>query len=552
MTIHTAASSTPIFYAQLAEFDIITQQTAYKDVFQALFTQAVKGFSTTLLYGYAAIRAYTAYNDPTFQSLAEGLWNQAWAYVITDATVSSQKIASKTPGVRDSCNGKSFVGAVFENPTNATDGSIDPRTVGHFLTLSALLAELTKNTTYTQAATQSLQFLKDFMYYPRSNAGNEPWAYGLDNRACDDKTPQPVWYPISGNIIEGLAILTSLTGDGDGSMRNTLSINLNILPRPIIRRSNLIRIYFSLQETIDFSTTFRESQRQDGVIVLSVPISNLPTGDPHLIRALSVACRRNQTLLTDSLANFVNIQYNALLTNATFNGSNMYSGSWIGPPERGLEAINQTYASMVLVHGITLGKTTTGTGTSPTSPQGTNSDDTPTSAGSAPVGSIVGGILGGLALLSIIMAALFFLRRRRQKNRQNGPAGEYIISPFMPGIGSETVETRSNFVSSSDPLAMETHPQSIQAVPAMTKTKIHTKSPPLGTSGPTSGRRPFASTPSSTSGVDSGLTYTDDPHVRFQAMSTAEMARILNARLQTESVHGEMPPAYPQSQLGLP
>ncbi|KAJ4497584.1 hypothetical protein C8R41DRAFT_732432, partial [Lentinula lateritia] len=91
------------FYSQLAEFDLIVNQTTYEDAVQNYFPLAEasrpgllddintnweiynftnKDFSAN---GYAAIRAYMIYNNDTFLAYAEECWNSNQAYALTDA-----------------------------------------------------------------------------------------------------------------------------------------------------------------------------------------------------------------------------------------------------------------------------------------------------------------------------------------------------------------------------------------------------------------------------------------------------------------------------------
>ncbi|KAF9259316.1 hypothetical protein L218DRAFT_835365, partial [Marasmius fiardii PR-910] len=97
------------FYAQLAELDLITQKTTYKEVFKTIFPEALSSLhlseekGDTLEYGYAAIRGYVAYNDTNLLSLAESVWDDAWTYTISDSVVASGTIPSKALAVRDTC-----------------------------------------------------------------------------------------------------------------------------------------------------------------------------------------------------------------------------------------------------------------------------------------------------------------------------------------------------------------------------------------------------------------------------------------------------------------
>ncbi|KAF9256163.1 hypothetical protein L218DRAFT_1007689 [Marasmius fiardii PR-910] len=213
------------------------------------------------------------------------------------------------------------------------------------------------------------------------------------------------------------------------------------------------------------------------------------------------------------------VQYNALLTNGTVPGTNIYGGSWIGPPGIKLDPTNQTYASVVLVQGITLGNgtkvVTSPKPSNPTTPTLTPSPTFKSTSG----GVIAGGVIGGLVGLGIVLTAVILQRRRMNVS------GKYIVSPFTSALqGSETV--------------MDTP----------TPIRIHTKPPPPGITARMAALARQEHSPLFPSSSDP-RSETIDLHTKFHAMSTAEMFRILNARLQTESQHEE-PPPYLQSQNG--
>ncbi|PBK60893.1 hypothetical protein ARMSODRAFT_897477 [Armillaria solidipes] len=85
-------------YAQMAEFDRLTNQTKYKDILKRYFAEAESfhpGHDVSASYGYAAARAYAVYQDPDFLDLAVTSWTSARQY-----TISKEQTASGTTGVK--------------------------------------------------------------------------------------------------------------------------------------------------------------------------------------------------------------------------------------------------------------------------------------------------------------------------------------------------------------------------------------------------------------------------------------------------------------------
>ena len=60
------------------------------------------------------------------------------------------------------------------------------------------------------------------MYLPHTNSGNQLGVYGLENGPCASNKSFR-WYPVTGDLIEGLSILSFVTGDGNGLLRQLLS-----------------------------------------------------------------------------------------------------------------------------------------------------------------------------------------------------------------------------------------------------------------------------------------------------------------------------------------
>ncbi|KAG7100237.1 hypothetical protein E1B28_002011 [Marasmius oreades] len=569
-------SITPVLHSQMAEYDILTHNTTYRDFLQVQLTQVsaevmnasdyqcqpfllfetfcciiistgsyiLKSHSVWREYGYAASKAYIAYQDDRYMTIAQQLWDFGRSYSISDEEIESKKSARKSLSLRTECNGKSLLGGVFSN-TNSTNGLVDSSPSAAFFTLSALLGELTSNNTYTQYANRTLQFLKNFSYFPHSNGPqNEKSVFALEN--VNDgfclSTGFPAWFPDTGTIIEGLSILASSTNDTS--------------------------IDGLLQDAINSSTVYRDSKQLDGVIQLSGVPLGFPSGDAYLVRGLATAYKRNQVhpTMREYVKEFITVQYNALLDNSTLEQSNIYVDPGTGPldriPQRSLSKSNQTYAAMVFVQAINPDNSTSPGGNGKP-PSGTGSGaSSPGTKNATKSGEIAGGVVGGLAfigLLSGLTACLCIRRRRRRRGLGKLPSISYLISPFqIPGSSGDTSPIspitrvkRKQWLSTlyspqGDRTTPGTSPVSLVSRGMRVKSRL---CPP-----PRSPVQEPTVTPSNVQRevgeVDSGVPLNEDPHARFNIMSTAEMARILNARLQAESLQNEMPPAYPESQIG--
>ncbi|KAG7100246.1 hypothetical protein E1B28_002019 [Marasmius oreades] len=628
LLFHDNTETTPTLYSQMAELDIITRNTTYRELLQdqlpriaaevassnlvrfflydsysdsadlelrdnsfsiiceftvSIFDRFHILISYIRVHGYAATKAYIAYQDVHFLTLAQQLWEFGRAYCISDEDIEAKQNAKKTSSLRTECDSKSLVGGVFQacspdilwilagsdiiviKTTNLTNGAIENRATAAFFTLSAVLAEATSNTTYIKAANQTLQFLKNFGYFPRSSdPTDEKVILALDSDPPCHSNTWIQWYPTTGDIIEGLSILASLQDDAA-----TESLLSGLYSR------------YRLQDAINSSTLYRNNQRSDGVIQIA-GMYVFPLSDPFLVRGLGTAYRKNHIdpSMREYVKDFINIQYNYLLDDASLRQSNVYVDSGVGLPRRPparttLSPINQTYTVMVLVqaigsaNGTDAGDPSSSPPGSPGSRSGSGHGTTKAFKTSAIVGIVVGSV-AFLALLSGLIACLCLRRRRRERKVPS----IYQTSPFhLPGSNEMDESSLTSPTSLASPgvrvksrlkarYSARTH--TLSPVSPTTPTTPATLASPLSpgarvqirldpprpptepfTAG-TSGESPTIVHPQN---VDSGP-LTDDPHARFHAMSTAEMIRILNARVQGERADTEGPPSYPQSEVG--
>ncbi|KAJ6559577.1 hypothetical protein B0H19DRAFT_1260284 [Mycena capillaripes] len=432
---------TGMFYSQLAMFDLATNQTTYESALDQYF-QIVTGYG--LAFGHAAAKAYTAEKNFTLTKVCQnapmvgGTWTPPWRYMPDGSHRTETKAAAANRPVlcphklrrTQMSGGRGWEAA--KRPTSPllvlnsnlmakyNDEPNDPRlesyATGYFLGLSALLAEITLDKSYLQAATESA----DFILSQLSNVRHivEPdMSASVSDSPCDvfsDTTPFG-----SGLLIEGLAVLTSLTKNT--SMQNLLD---NFLAATIPNTA---------------------WQGENGIFAV-----HGETGDTNLLQGLGAAYQRNVTspAMHEYIGDYIAVQFNAVTQLATSDGSNIYAGSWKGPQSSSFSGTNQTMALTALINAIgvedddeSATSSTTPTASSPTPPP--TSSGIPSSItlqkGSPHLGAIIGGALGGVAAISLIFATLWCLRARNSRTPKDPvgtPLRESEINPFTAQVAS--------------------------------------------------------------------------------------------------------------------
>ncbi|KAK0222372.1 hypothetical protein IW262DRAFT_1553644 [Armillaria fumosa] len=415
--LNSAYGTPGMLYAQMAEFDWITNQTKYKDLLKKYFPlmEAVRPdfldealcfihafLNYGLSYGYAAARAYQVYQDETFLDYAITSWTSASAYTLSESDTLSGSTLAKSFSVQATCQGITMAGGTFWE-TDQYNPSIVALATGSYLVVSALLAEATGNKTYLDAAVSSATFIHSHLYNVQNVVQDS-----ISARQSDSCSVGSGINPYnSGLFIEGLAILDSIGG--------------NATTQTLFR------------ETVAAAVTNNAWQGDNGIIVNG----NTKVGDLPLMRGLGAVYWRNTTYsdMRNYVKEYIGVQYNALLDLATSNGTNVYSGSWVGPPSSVFSSDNQTISLSVLINGILLkdqeppSSNMSNSGSSSGSGSGSNSVSAPNKS-SSPAGVIAGGVIGGVALLVIIVLAIFFVRRRRRREKMR--RSDFGPSPLSP------------------------------------------------------------------------------------------------------------------------
>ncbi|KAK1233822.1 hypothetical protein PQX77_002988, partial [Marasmius sp. AFHP31] len=157
----------------IANFDLFTNQTRYKQIAQQRFLPALRQTTPNLnRYGYAATRAYLAYQDEGFLEIAEDYWASNKSLTISDEDVQLRSSPAKstinsTMSLSCSKTGNEYTlaGGTFHS-TSETDLLITTGTTADYLTLTVSFANVSSNPdpAYMTLASQMGQFVLHTIY----------------------------------------------------------------------------------------------------------------------------------------------------------------------------------------------------------------------------------------------------------------------------------------------------------------------------------------------------------------------------------------------------
>ncbi|KAK0229428.1 hypothetical protein EDD85DRAFT_957170 [Armillaria nabsnona] len=414
-------------YGQMAEFDRLMNQTKYKQTLRQCFALAesispkfssiyVSAPNYVLHYGYAAARAYTAYQDAYFLDMAVISWTYARQYTISD-----QQAASGTMGVKQfdlslSCQDATLAGGTYWS-TDPSDTTLNSLASGLFLVVSALLAAATSNKTYLDAAIESANFIQSHILNPSyivwdsmSSQSDKSVLKSISSQSNKSCSVYSTLYSSDGSgiFIEGLVILADIT-------RNTSTETL-------------------LHSTVVAVTTNTLWQGLDGIIATTT------TGGHYIVRALAALYERDtmSSNLREYIKGYIGVQYNAVIEKATSAGSNVYTIPWTGPPRTSFSSYNQTVALTALLSAIHLVDDQSSLKSNPTSshPPTATITTSPLPRKKNMTGAIVGGTMGGLAVLAVTIVCVLLYRRQHRQGNHSGPLvvdkrSPQICTPFI-------------------------------------------------------------------------------------------------------------------------
>ncbi|KAJ6532483.1 hypothetical protein B0H19DRAFT_1272760 [Mycena capillaripes] len=293
------------FYGQLAEFDLITEQTVYKKTlntreffdhkrasrFSAFpWTDPVDGqVYHALTYGRAAALAYLAYKDQSFLDYAMQVWWLGRAYTLSQDDIVLSLPFPRSQGLSDCGPVETIVGGTFwlMDPVKP---KVIALSTGYFLVLSALLAEATSDQLYFQAAVESWKFIQAHLLNDQNLVFEA--IYAPQNYSCAIiRETQPY---NTGIVIEGLSILVALTNDTETK---------NVL-----------------EQILTIAVPYNVWQGSNGVIAVVNQTNETQTmGDLNLVQGFAAAYARNATSVEihTYLGYYLAVQFNAVVDLAT-------------------------------------------------------------------------------------------------------------------------------------------------------------------------------------------------------------------------------------------
>ncbi|KAJ7277190.1 hypothetical protein C8J57DRAFT_183522 [Mycena rebaudengoi] len=268
---------------------------------------------------------------------------------------------------------------------------------------------------YLQAASDAADFMRAHLY--TSSHLVQDTISVRQNDSCEVDTYTDPGY--SGLLIEGLSIIFSIT------KKASIQLLLNDLITAIPH------------------TTW---QQVHGIL----ENDGFYAGD--LVKGLKVAYERNVTSpqLRDWLRAYIGVQFNAVIDLAT-NGTNIYAYKWEGPPSSTFDGGAQTDAIHVLLSAISFEADSLPTSSTNGSPSSTGAISPPSSTSvslrSSMTGPIVGGVIGGIALLSCFVFVFWMVRRRQlRRTDSSGAPSTTTVAPMVstpyaerPSVGPPSI-----------------------------------------------------------------------------------------------------------------
>ncbi|KAK1221950.1 hypothetical protein PQX77_015240 [Marasmius sp. AFHP31] len=505
------------FLALIADFDIITNQTRYKQIVQERFLPALQRttldtvivstlIGSKLRYGYAATRAYLAYQDEGFLTIAKDYWASTKSFTLSDEDVQSRSSPAKSKinsNVSLSCSkpGSEYTlaGGTFHS-TAQNDLFITTGTTADYLTFTVSLATVPSNLdpAYMILASQTGQFMRNTLqrgsvfFYSGVTPGDP------DCPSRKNTSDAPV--SDTGVTMKALSLLTLSAKNDDYTdvlselvrrVRTWNSVDGVLDPEKFPRIENqtietqtLVRSFFDIASsngTSDLKVYLRA--------YLAVQASALSS---------CIICPRSDQQYGD--------QYSALSKLATFPSGvpNLY-GPGLIPSKGKLDPEAQTLAITTLLGGVISSDSDR---EAPNDPRTTDATTPDTSSRSRlPIGAIVGGVVGGiLGIVSVAVGSYCCLRRRRQLQSSLSTVEPYLAmssSRMTPPPLSTVLPFRSGKYEKTTVLASPNISESTSSEPSIL-------TPPGATQlGPQSSRMPREAT-------------------------TAELVTLLNQRLGLE------------------
>ncbi|KAL0577215.1 hypothetical protein V5O48_004781 [Marasmius crinis-equi] len=394
---------------QMANFDILTNQTRYKDEAQLRYLPAFQGLKPKQTrYGYAAFRAYLAYQDATFLAIARNFWNVSHPLMLTEQEVASGKSAVKTKiAISRNCSeipGVTLAGGTLHN-SDDKGPMITLSSTADYLALSVSLAtDDPSNQTYMNTARELAQFILTVLY--RGDGQFFDYVNAQDGRDCERGRTHNIASEAASGVL-GLSLLGLATK------------NQSLL-------DSYLRSISAIGTTVGMEGGGHGPwHSQEGVLIapnIDVP-GNPGTFTQHLLQSYFELAIGSDTPsdLKAYLQKYIGVQYNAVVDQAASQlDANIYGSSLQGPSGTRFNVTSQMVAITALLGGLSLS-----VNDSPRSPK-------PSDRNGTPIGVVIGGTTGGVVgiLLAVLLGYLYICRRRRI--RRQTTHSERIVRPYSP------------------------------------------------------------------------------------------------------------------------
>ncbi|KAK7040948.1 hypothetical protein VNI00_009544 [Paramarasmius palmivorus] len=389
---------------QMSDYDALTGQSKYKQALTGYISAAERVkprfvYDVTRVgigFGYAAARAYETYGDEFFLESAKLAWESGRRLTISNEDIGAGAVVAKNFTLQVSCRDASLAGGTFRvRPfvyTLLVDWKLPRASIPmhcstvpksrFFSSLSAYLYGLTLDETYLSAARTTASFLRNQMY----RSENRLFATSLSAREQDNcrVTSRTTGYE-NAVVLQGMSLLNKATNSAE---------------------------YTTVINDVVVGIASNTNWHNNAGIMSGTDVSGtyIPRGMVQVYNATTDAALRNY------ISAYMSIQYNAVVDNAAGDG-NIYGPSWTNRASSiKYDGRGQSKAISALLAAIVpFSRNSASTGLpSPTSTPA--SSESVENKNTAPVGAIVGGVIGGLAFLGILVAlGLWFIRRRNQK-----------------------------------------------------------------------------------------------------------------------------------------
>ncbi|KZV61724.1 hypothetical protein PENSPDRAFT_693133 [Peniophora sp. CONT] len=361
-----------------------------------------------VVYGLAEVAAYLAYHDTGRLELARRNFDTAYVDFITPSAAQSGEYPRAPLTSNTTCR-STLGGLLFhEHGANSTNLAVLTTTIGIWVTLSARLAESTPgNTTYLTTAEQSIQFMQTHIINPSSASALVSDQFDVYHcTAFSDATP---WAKDIGPYIEGLSIVANIT-----------------------QNQNYIQM---LNMLVPLVVVVPEWHDSSGVLIEDSTYSK-----GTMIRGLLEARLRNpsNTDMVRLIDSYITLQYNAVVSNALIGDTNDYKVSWLGHGPANYSTVGNVDALDVLNAAFVITPTNS-------SQSNTTNPTEPASATNpvhkhAPIGAIVGGVVGSISVIAALVLLGFLYLRSRRRAREL-PVLDDRLEPFITDTSPRTRRT---------------------------------------------------------------------------------------------------------------